>query len=139
MASLKKQALVLTLANAYTRALGFVLRLVTARLMGAEAMGVMELASSAVMLAITPVTAGVPTAMSRLTAQRGADEKAVLRAVEVHILHLDIRILLYCREPQQLPVGRNILMDILVIRHMAQDGRLLLGTDWQAEHQHQQK
>lgn len=80
MASLKKQALVLTIANAYTRALGFVLRLVTARLMGAEAMGVMELASSAVMLAITPVTAGVPTAMSRLTAQRGADEKAVLRA-----------------------------------------------------------
>lgn len=80
MASLKKQALVLTIANAYTRALGFVLRLVTARLMGAEAMGVMELSSSAVMLAITPVTAGVPTAMSRLTAQKGADEQAVLRA-----------------------------------------------------------
>ena len=80
MASLKKQALVLTVANAYTRALGFVLRLVTARLMGAQALGVMELASSAVMLAITPVTAGVPTAMSRLAAQRGADERAVLRA-----------------------------------------------------------
>lgn len=80
VASLKKQALVLTIANAYTRALGFVLRLVTARLMGAQALGVMELASSAVMLAITPVTAGVPTAMSRLTAQKGADEQAVLRA-----------------------------------------------------------
>lgn len=80
MVSLKKQAFVLTLANAYTRALGFVLRLVTARLMGAEAMGVMELSSSAVMLAVTPVTAGVPTAMSRLTAQRDADENAVLRA-----------------------------------------------------------
>lgn len=80
MASLKKQALVLTIANAYTRALGFVLRLVTARLMGAQALGVMELSSSAVMLAITPVTAGIPTAMSRLTAQKGADEKSVLRA-----------------------------------------------------------
>lgn len=80
MASLKKQALMLTIANAYTRALGFVLRLVTARLMGAQALGVTELASSAVMLAITPVTAGVPTAMSRLAAQRGADERAVLRA-----------------------------------------------------------
>ncbi len=80
MASLKKQALVLTLANAYTRALGFVLRLVTARLMGAQALGVMELSSSAVMLAITPVTAGVPTAMSRLTAQPGADQPAILRA-----------------------------------------------------------
>ena len=69
MASLKKQALILTLANAYTRALGFVLRLTTARMMGAQALGLMELSSSAVMLAITPVTAGVPTAMSRLTAQ----------------------------------------------------------------------
>ncbi len=80
MASLKKQALVLTLANAYTRALGFALRLVTARMMGAEALGVMELASSATMLAITPVTAGVPTAMSRLTALPDADDRAVLRA-----------------------------------------------------------
>ena len=80
MASLKKQALVLTIANAYTRALGFVLRLMTARLMGAEALGVMEMSSSAVMLAITPATAGVPTAMSRLTAQKNADENAVLSA-----------------------------------------------------------
>lgn len=80
MASLKKQALVLTVANAYTRALGFVLRLVTARLMGAQALGVMELASSAVMLAITPVTAGVPTAMSRLAARPDADARAVLKA-----------------------------------------------------------
>ena len=80
MASLKKQALVLTIANAYTRALGFVLRLVTARLMGAQALGVMELASSAVMLAITPVTAGVPTAMSRLAAQKSADTRAVLQS-----------------------------------------------------------
>lgn len=80
MSSLKKQALTLTLANAYTRALGFALRLITARLMGAQALGVMEMSSSAVMLAITPVTAGVPTAISRLTAQKDADEAAVLRA-----------------------------------------------------------
>lgn len=78
--SIRKQALTLTIANVYTRALGFALRLITARLMGAEAMGVMELASSGVMLAITPVTAGVPTAMSRLTARPGADHGAVLQA-----------------------------------------------------------
>ena len=78
MASLKKQALVLTLGNAYTRALGYALRLVTARLMGAQALGVMEMASSAVMLAITPVTAGVPTAMSRLTAQKNNNPTVVL-------------------------------------------------------------
>lgn len=80
MVSLKKQALVLTIANAYTRILGFVLRLMTARLMGAQALGVMEMASSAVMLAITPVTAGIPTAMSRLAAQRDANDQTVLRA-----------------------------------------------------------
>lgn len=78
--SLKRQALTLTLANAYTRALGFVLRLLSARMMGAQAMGVMELASSAVMLLITPVTAGIPTAVSRLTARPGANDRAVLRA-----------------------------------------------------------
>ncbi|MBQ8202109.1 MAG: oligosaccharide flippase family protein [Clostridia bacterium] len=89
-ASLKKQAVTLTLANAYTRALGFALRLTSARLMGAEAMGVMELASSAVMLAITPVTAGIPTAMSRLTALRGADQPSVLRAGLALVKHLSL-------------------------------------------------
>ena len=78
--SLRKQALTLTLANAYTRALGFVLRLLTARMMGTQALGVMELASSAAMLAITPVTAGIPSAVSRLTARPAADETAVLHA-----------------------------------------------------------
>ncbi|MBQ7850914.1 MAG: oligosaccharide flippase family protein [Clostridia bacterium] len=80
MSSMKKQALILTLANAYTRALGFALRLMTARLMGAEAMGVMELSASGIMLAITPVTAGIPTAMSRMTARPDADRAAVLNA-----------------------------------------------------------
>ena len=51
--TLKKQALTLTIANTYTRALGFALRLVSARLMGAEAMGVMELSGTVAMLAIT--------------------------------------------------------------------------------------
>lgn len=77
---LKKQALTLTVANSFTRGLGFLFRLMTARLMGAEAIGVMELAASATMLALTPATAGLPTAMSRLTARPNADQNAVLRA-----------------------------------------------------------
>ena len=68
--SLRRQAMVLTLGNAFTRGLGFALHLIFARLMGAEALGVMELAHSAGMLALVPVTAGVPSAMSRLTAAR---------------------------------------------------------------------
>lgn len=63
--SLRRQAMILTLANGATRAVGFVLHLMLARLMGAEALGVMELANTVGMLALTPVTAGVPAAMSR--------------------------------------------------------------------------
>lgn len=78
--TLKKQALTLTIANGFTRGLGFFFRLMTARLMGAEAIGVMELSASAAMLALTPATAGLPTAMSRMTARPNADQSAVLRA-----------------------------------------------------------
>lgn len=78
--TLKKQALTLTIANGFTRGLGFFFRLMTARLMGAEAIGVMELSASAAMLALTPATAGLPTAMSRVTARPNADQHAVLRA-----------------------------------------------------------
>lgn len=80
-ATLRRQAMTLTLANGYTRGIGFAMRLMLARLMGAEAMGVMELSHSVIMLAITPVTSGIPAAMSRLTAQReGEEARAVLRA-----------------------------------------------------------
>lgn len=79
--SLRNQALTLTLANGYTRGIGFALHLLLARLMGAEALGVMELSHSVIMLAITPVTAGIPSAMSRLTAQRtGSEAMTVLHA-----------------------------------------------------------
>lgn len=80
-ASLRRQALILTAANTVTRGLGFVLRLLLARLMSAEALGVMELAGSVTMLAATPVTAGIPTAVSRLTARTSEqDRPRVLRA-----------------------------------------------------------
>lgn len=89
--SLKRQTLILTVGNGLTRALGFALHLVFARMMGAEAMGVMELSHSVSMLALTPVTAGLPTAMSRMTAGRPAvDRPNVLRAG----LHLVTRIAL---------------------------------------------
>lgn len=79
--SLAKQALILTLGNGMTRGLGFLLRLLLARWMGAEALGVMEMANSIGMLALTPVTAGMPAAMSRLTAQQPpAQQPRVLQA-----------------------------------------------------------
>lgn len=80
------QAAILTGANVITRALGFVLRIVLSRLMGAQAMGVMELAHSAHMLSVTPVTAGLPLCISRLTA-RDKDDTA-LRAGKSLVLRV---------------------------------------------------
>ncbi|MBQ9299575.1 MAG: oligosaccharide flippase family protein, partial [Clostridia bacterium] len=76
--SLKGQAALLTCVNALVRGLGFILHVVLSRMLGAEALGVMELSHSAHMLSITPVTAGLPAAVSRLTAVRR--DSAALRA-----------------------------------------------------------
>ena len=67
--SLKIQTALLTCANLLVRGVGFLMRILLSRWMGPEALGIMELASSAHMLAITPVTAGLPLAVSRLTAK----------------------------------------------------------------------
>ena len=67
--SLKRQALITGTSTALVRAMGFVLRLWISRLLGAEALGVMELASGVHMLALTPAAAGLPQAVSRLTAK----------------------------------------------------------------------
>lgn len=76
--SVRHQFTVLTAANIFTRALGFVLRVMLSRLLGAQAMGIMELSHSAHMLSIAPVTAGLPLAVSRMTARDKND--AALRA-----------------------------------------------------------
>ena len=88
-ASLTKQTITLTLANAYTRGLGFLLRLALARIMGAEALGMMELTSSVSMLALTPVTAGTPVAVSRMTARHpSCDQRQVLLAGRSLVLRM---------------------------------------------------
>ncbi len=84
--SVRKQAVILTCANALTRALGFVLRILLSRLMGAEAVGVMELSHSAHMLSIAPVAAGLPLSVSRMTA-RDKDSRA-LRAGRQLVIRL---------------------------------------------------
>lgn len=73
--NLKLQTVVLTSANMVVRIMGFVMRILFSRYMGAEAVGVMELANSAHMLAITPSTAGLPLAASRLTAKAPENRK----------------------------------------------------------------
>ena len=79
--SLFRQTVILSGANFLVRALGFVMRIIFSRLMGAQAVGLMELSSGVHALLITPVTSGVPLAVSRLVAQRQEEpqRRAVLR------------------------------------------------------------
>ena len=73
--TIKEQAVLLTIANTIVRAMGFVMRVIFSRLLGSEIMGIMELGSSVHMLAIAPATAGLPLAVSRLTAKAAPNKK----------------------------------------------------------------
>lgn len=89
--SLLHQAAVLSAANIATRGLGFVMRVVLSRRMGAEITGILELASGAHMLFIAPATAGIPSAVASETAcGRGAD---ALRAGKRLSLRISLRML----------------------------------------------
>lgn len=76
--SIKRQTLVTTACSLLNRGLGFLLRLLVNKALGPEAVGVMELAGGAHMLALTPVTAGLPGAVSRMTAQAAEKERPLI-------------------------------------------------------------
>ncbi len=76
--SLKKQAMVTAGSTAAVRAAGFALRLWISRLLGAEALGILELASGVHMLALTPAAAGLPGAVSRMAAKAENEEQRQL-------------------------------------------------------------
>ena len=73
---LKKQAAVTAGSGALVRLMGFGLRLWMSRQLGAEALGILELASSAHALAVTPAAAGIPGAVSRLAARAETEEES---------------------------------------------------------------
>ena len=68
-ATIRNQTLLVTGLNSLIRVMGFVLRILLSRFLGAEMMGIAELASGVHMMAITPLTSGLPMAISRLTAK----------------------------------------------------------------------
>ena len=76
LAGAKKQTFFLTGINGVVRALGLMMRVMLSRRLGAEIMGIMELAQSVHMVAITPLTSGLPAAVSRLTARAQGNQKA---------------------------------------------------------------
>lgn len=75
ISSAKWQTILLTAVNTVVRTLGFLMRIWTSRVLGAEGMGIMELAQSIHMVAIAPLTSGLPAAISRLTAKAGREHQ----------------------------------------------------------------
>lgn len=71
----RKQTFFLTGINAVVRAVGLLLRVLLSRVLGAEIMGIAELAQGVHMLAITPLTSGLPMAISRMTAKAKENDK----------------------------------------------------------------
>lgn len=71
----KRQTLLLSVVNGLVRAMGLGLRVWLSRLLGAEIMGIGELAGSVHMAAITPLTSGLPSAISRMTARASQSDK----------------------------------------------------------------
>ena len=73
--SAKTQTLLLTVVNAVVRFLGMLMRILFSRWMGPEIMGITELSQSVHMLAITPLTSGLPLAVSRMTAKSARPDR----------------------------------------------------------------
>lgn len=67
--SLVKKTIFLSCSHFVVRSLGFLLRIWLSRELGAQAMGICELAQSAQMLLITPVVSGLPAAVTRMSAK----------------------------------------------------------------------
>ena len=66
--TLIQKTLFLSASHFAVRSAGFLLRLWLSRELGAQTMGLVELAQSAQMLLITPVVTGLPVAVSRMCA-----------------------------------------------------------------------
>jgi len=73
--SLKRQAALIALSGVLVKALGFGMRLWVSRSLGAEALGIMELASGVHALALAPAASGLPGAVSRMTAKAKNEEQ----------------------------------------------------------------
>lgn len=69
MHAMIRQTAFLSGSHFLVRVIGFTLRIWLSRELGAQAMGLVELAQSAQMLLITPVVSGLPAAMSRMCAK----------------------------------------------------------------------
>lgn len=68
MKSLSKAVVLITAFSVLTRLLGFLFRIFLSRTIGAEAIGIYQVASSVFMIFVTVVSSGLPLIISRMTA-----------------------------------------------------------------------
>ena len=80
---LVRQTLGLSGSHFVVRVLGFLLRILLSRELGAAAMGLVELAHSAQQLLITPVVSGLPAAVSRMSARAEGNPARQTRVLRV--------------------------------------------------------
>ena len=149
--SAAKQTLKITAVNGIVRALGMLLRILLSRLLGAEIMGIAELSQSVHMLAITPLTSGLPLAVSRMTAKARPEDRtkpllAGLWLVRIATLVLmplmlffspqlarltgDVRVLpsLWCSAPCILILGYSAVYNRLPVRGGTQPAARVVGA-----------
>ena len=75
MKSLFKTVALITIFSFITRILGFVFRIVLSRLVGAEGLGLTQVASSVFMVLLTIISSGIPFVISRISAAYHAEKK----------------------------------------------------------------
>lgn len=71
-------ALLLTMANVFTRIIGFVFQIFLVRQLGAEGIGVYQLMAPVVMIVISIIATGIPVAVARFAPLYGEEGKPVL-------------------------------------------------------------
>lgn len=106
--------LILLAAGLFARVLGFFYRIMLARELGAQGMGLLSLVQPVIFFAVTLATAGLPVAISKIVAERAAVKpqavREVLRTSLVFVLitstALTIILLLLAR-----PVAHGLLTD----------------------------
>ncbi|MBO5394413.1 MAG: oligosaccharide flippase family protein [Clostridia bacterium] len=75
MKSLFKTVALITIFSFATRILGFVFRIVLSRTIGAEALGLSQVASSVFMVLLTIISSGIPFVISRISASFRAEKQ----------------------------------------------------------------
>ena len=103
------KTLFLSASHFFVRLIGFVMRIWLSRELGAQAMGLVELAQSAQMLLITPVVSGLPAAVSRMCAKSQPQQQVrILRSGMALALFVSVPLTVFAfvlREPLALWLG----------------------------------